>query len=247
MASIKVDVNQAAEFFSRFSRFGGTSSKLKRLLGDDHAMKYWMAAVHDMFPNENPPEDVLADFKERCAAQGIDFGKFKWLGSSSPPPIVRDSDPRSPIVALDASLGSLQRTISFMSGWIGDNQKVFECQVDIKSISLVPELKFKPWTLRWVQMKLREGSEDRQPIQAYDEDEELPACAVLSMVAQHPGVIRADGYYGIWIPGLSGQYGPHESSGPLQVYDSGYGLVFISVGSRVKDWLQTPHFMKPVL
>ena len=98
----------------------GDSSKLRELaqgLQDAFARLGNFTLIHGVY---NTTVDVLAAFKARCAAKGIDFGKFSWVSPESAP----DFDLNDPetVVVLDATLDTLQNTFEFAWAWTVDGQ-----------------------------------------------------------------------------------------------------------------------------
>ncbi len=167
--------------------------------------------VHDVF---NTAEAVLAAFKARCAVKGIDFGKFSWVSPETAP----DFDPTDPetVVVLDATLDTLQNTFEFAWAWTIDGQEDSwrwdGMHSDQKKLRLLSDDRkedaegdgpeFKPYTLRWVRIKLdtdvgKKPGDVRNP--------KSPGCALLFMAAEHPERIKATDYekrYGFWLPSL---------------------------------------------
>ena len=224
MASLasEVSVTQSSEFFGRFGRFGGSMAMLQKLLGDDEIMRQWIERlneepkcqlIHGVF---NTPSDVLAAFKARCAAKGIDYGKFScWAGLEHAP----EFDPNDPetVVVLDATLGTLQETLEFAWAWTVDGQED-KCRWD-SMVSDASKLRllsddrpddatgdgpdFKPWTLSWRRIKL-DTDVNKNPVDVRG-TKSSPGCALLFMSAEHPARIKAIDYktrFGFWIPGL---------------------------------------------
>lgn len=173
--------------------------------------------VHGVFSRQSV---VLAAFKARCAAKGIDFGKFSWIGSEVAP----DFDPNDPetVVVLDATFGTLQETFEFAWAWTVDGQDDkwrYEGMLsDVKHLRLLSDNRkddaegdgpeFKPYTLRWVRIKL-DTNVGKRPIDVRnsnsDEHSKPPGCALLFMSAEHPDRIKATDYekrFGFWLPGL---------------------------------------------
>lgn len=216
----EVSGTQMVEFFGRFGRFGGNMAKFQKLLGNDEVMEAWVKRL-DEFPEFrlvhgvfNTAEAVLAAFKARCTAKGIDFGKFSWIGSEVAP----DFDPNDPetVVVLDATLDTLQNTFEFAWAWTVDGQddkRRYEGMLsDAKKLRLLSDDRkddaegdgpeFKPYTLRWVRIKLdtnvgKKPNDVRNP--------KSPGCALLFMSAEHPARIKATDYekrFGFWLPGL---------------------------------------------
>lgn len=213
MASFASEVygTQMVEFFNRFGRFGGSIAKLQRLLGNDETMKRWVKQL-DEFPEFRlihgvftPQSDVLAAFKSRCAVKGIDFSKFEWIGPA-PSPLSFTDDPEVAVV-LDATLGTLQQTFEFAWEWTVDGQDAkwrWEgMDSDPEKLVLLDGLEFRPWTLRWVRIKL-DANVGRKPTDVRNA-ETSPGCALLFMGAEHPERIKATDYkkrFGFWLAGL---------------------------------------------
>jgi len=222
MASLasEVSVTQSSEFFSRFGRFGGSMAKLQKLLNNDEFMEQWVKQleesesrlVHGVF---NTAEAVLAAFKARCTAQGIDFGKFSWVGSEQAP----DFNPNDPetVVVLDATLDTLQNTFEFAWTWtvegqddrwrnegmLSDAKKLRLLSDDRKDEAEGDGTKFKPYTLCWVRIKL-DVNVGEKPIDVRN-SKSSPGCALLFMSAEHPARIRATDHkkrFEFWLPGL---------------------------------------------
>ena len=218
----EVSGTQMVEFFSRFGRFGGSMAKLQKLLGDDDMMKAWVgkleefpannALIHGVF---NTTVDVLASFKARCTAKGIDFGKFSWVGSETAP----EFDPNDPetVVVLDATLDTLQNTFEFAWEWTvdgqDDNRRWDGMISDVKKLRLLSDNRpddakgdspdFKPWTLSWRRIKL-DTHISKKPVDVRD-PKSSPGCALLFMSAEHPERIKATDYekrFGFWLAGL---------------------------------------------
>ena len=168
--------------------------------------------VHGVF---NKQDDVFAALKERCAAKGIDFGRFSWDWQGRAAVEDREAwqapefDPDDPetVVVLDATLDTLQNTFEFAWVWTGDGQDKRRRHVWMKSdaekLALLDGLEFKPWTLRWVRIKL-DTNVGKKPVDVRD-PKCSPGCALLFMSAEHPARIKAIDYkkrYGYWLPGL---------------------------------------------
>ena len=220
MASLRIELGQASEFFGRFARFGGDEVKLKKLLGNDALMEAWIKRLEE-FPEfklvhgvYNTTVDVLAAFKARCAEKGVDFGKFSWVGSEQAP----EFDPNDPetVVVLDATLDTLQNTFEFAWGWtvdghddkwrydgmLSDQKKLRLLSDDRKEDADGDGPEFKPYTLRWVRIKL-DTNVGKKPIDV--RDPKSPGCALLFMSAEHPARIKATDYekrFGFFLPGL---------------------------------------------
>ncbi|MBU1348462.1 hypothetical protein KJ781_00120 [Patescibacteria group bacterium] len=212
---------QIIELIGRMGRFGLTSERAAKLNGDDELMKQWVGKldeipafrlIHGVFI---PTADIFAAFKARCASKGIDFGKFSWVGSEQAP----DFDPNDPetAVVLDATLDTLQDTFEFAWEWTKDGQEDswrWDGMVsDAKKLRLLSDDRpddeegdspdFKPWTLRWVRIKL-DTNVGKKPIDVRDPTSS-PGCALLFMSAEHPARIKATDYekhFGFWLPGL---------------------------------------------
>ena len=213
MASLASEISgtQMVEFFGRFGRFGGSMAKLQKLLGNDEVMEAWVKRL-DEFPEFrlvhgvfNTTVDMLAAFKTRCAAKGIDFGKFSWVGSEQAP----EFDPNDPetVVVLDATLDTLQNTFEFAWAWTVDGQddkwRYNSMISDAEKLALLDGLEFKPYTLRWVRIKL-DTNVGKKPIDVRN-PKSSPGCALLFMSAEHPARIKATDYekrFGFWLPGL---------------------------------------------
>lgn len=213
MASLASEISgtQMVEFFTRFGRFGGSKAKLQELLGNDELMKRWIAQldgqpefrlVHGVF---NPQDSVLAAFKARCAEKGIDFGKFAWVGSELAPEF--DPDDPETVVVVDATLGTLQETFEFAWEWAADGQEGKWRWDGLDSapekLALLGGIEFKPWTLRWVRIKL-DANVGKKP-SAVRDAKTSPGCALLFMSAEHPERIKATDYvkrFGFYLPGL---------------------------------------------
>jgi hypothetical protein len=207
----EVSITQVVEFFARFARFGGDMGKLKKLLGNDDLMKRWVEQlekepeftfIHDVF---NPAVYVLAAFKTRCAAKGIDFDRFSWIGSEVAP----DFDPNDAetVVVLDATLDTLQNTFEFAWAWTVDGQegeyRYEGVASDSDRLALLDGLEFKPWTLRWVRIKLNTNVGSK-PIDVRD-PEASPGCALLFMSAEHPERVKVtddEWCFRFFLPGL---------------------------------------------
>ncbi|MEI7512729.1 MAG: hypothetical protein WCK01_04720 [Candidatus Uhrbacteria bacterium] len=185
----------------------------KKLMGDDEAMRAFVCdglksfsaksdLIHGVF---NTTDNVLAAFRARCAAKGIDFGKFSWVGSEQAP----EFDPNDPetVVVLDATLDTLKNTFEFAWAWTADSQEKqyrWEGMVsDPEKLTLLDGLEFKPFTLRWVRIKL-DTNVGSKPIDVRNA-KTSPGCALLFMSAEHPERIKATDYkvrFGFWLPGL---------------------------------------------
>lgn len=202
---------QIIELVGRLGRFGLTPERVAKLAGDDEMTKQWVGRL-DEFPEFrlvhgvfNTTADVLAAFKARCASKGVDFGKFSWVGSEQAP----EFDPNDPetVVVLDATLDTLQNTFEFAWAWTVDGQDDkwrWEGMIsDAEKLALLDGLEFKPYTLRWVRIKL-DTNVGKKPIDVRD-PKSSPGCALLFMSAEHPARIKATDYekrFGFWLPGL---------------------------------------------
>lgn len=87
MASLNVELNQAAEFFGRFERFGGTKPLLKQLLADDDRMRSWVRSLmtkNDVAATTNetvtvpdlPAAELIALVQRSFKEAGIPFTYF---------------------------------------------------------------------------------------------------------------------------------------------------------------------------
>ena len=206
----EITLNQSAEFVGRFGRFGGSATIIKKLLGDDALMEQFMEVglalpafrlIHGVF---NPTADVLAAFKARCAAKGVDFTKFSWVGSEQAPDFTDDEEVA---VVLDATLDTLQNTFEFAWEWTKDGQADswrWEGMLsDEDRLTLLDGLEFKPWTLTWRRIKL-DANVGKKPCDVRD-SKTSSGCALLFMSAEHPERIKATDYerrFGFWLPGL---------------------------------------------
>jgi hypothetical protein len=198
------------EFFSRFGRFGGSMTKVQKLLGDDALMGTWVkkldefpefALVHGLFTKTDL---VFTNFIARCVEKCIDFDKFSWIGSETAPEFTDDPEV---VVVLDATLDTLQNTFDFAWAWAVDGQDDkwrWEGMVsNPEKLVLFDGLEFKPYTLRWVKIKLNTHI-GKRPIDVCN-PKSAPGCALLFMSAEHPARIKATDYekrFGFWIPGL---------------------------------------------
>ena len=211
---------QIIELVSRLGRFGLTPERVAKLAGDDEMTKEWagkldefpaLRLIHGVF---NTTVDVLMAFEAQCAAKGIDFGKFSWVGPESAP----DFDPNDPetVVVLDATLDTLQNTFEFAWAWtvdgqddkwrwdgmLSDQKKLRLLSDDRKDDAEGDGSEFKPYTLRWVRIKL-DTNVGKKPVDI--RNPKSPGCALLFMAAEHPERIKATDYekrFGFWLPGL---------------------------------------------
>lgn len=225
MANLGSDLtlNQTVELVARLGRFGLSPEVAKLLRGDDDAAERFVLAgleaisakanlIHGVF---NKTSDVLAAFQARCAAKDIDFGKFAWIGSEAAP----EFDPKDPetVVVLDATLDTLKNTFEFAWAWTKDGQEDgwrYEGMLsDANKLRLLSDdrddkaegdgSEFKPWTIRWVRIKL-DTHVGKKPLDVR-KVETSPGCALLFMSAEHPERIKATDYkkrFGFWLPGL---------------------------------------------
>jgi hypothetical protein len=221
--SSELTLTQSQEFIARLGRFGISHEVAKKLMGDDKAMRAFVRdglkslnanaeLIHGVF---NKTTDVLAAFKARCAAKGIDFGQFSWVGSEQAP----EFDPNDPetVVVLDATLYTLKDTFEFAWAWTADGQeKRYRWEgvvTDAKKLRLLSDDReddaegdgpeFKSFTLRWVRIKL-DTNVGKKPCDVRD-PKVSPGCALLFMSAEHPERIRATDYetrFAFWLPGL---------------------------------------------
>jgi hypothetical protein len=160
------------------------------------------ALVHGVFTKT---DDILANFKARCVEKGIDFGKFSWISLQTAPGFY-PNDPEV-VVVLDATLDTLQNTFEFAWAWTVDGQDDrwrWDGMVsDHEKLALLDGLEFKPYTLRWVKIKLNTNI-GKRPIDVRN-SKSSPGCALLWMSAEHPARIKATDYekrFGFWLPGL---------------------------------------------
>ena len=77
------DINQAAEFFNRYRRFGGSDPALSELLGDDELMKWWIDSLNER-RNANPYKITVQESLERLRAAFSDT--FCPMGAKEPTP-----------------------------------------------------------------------------------------------------------------------------------------------------------------
>ncbi|MBP9864524.1 hypothetical protein KBC54_03705 [Patescibacteria group bacterium] len=211
---------QIIELVGRLGRFGLTPELVAKLAGDDEMTKEWVGKLDEFPPLRlihgvfNTTVDVLVAFKARCAAKGIDFGKFSWVGSEQAPDFDQN-DPET-VVVLDATLDTLQNTFEFAWAWTVDGQddkwRWDGMLSDAKKLRLLSDDRkgdvegdgpeFKPYTLRWVRIKL-DTNVGKKPIDV--RNPKSPGCALLFMSAEHPTRIKATDYekrFGFWLPGL---------------------------------------------
>jgi hypothetical protein len=257
MASLASELSQTqvTELLGRLGRFGLTSAHVKKLNGDDDLVEQFVkvgltlpafALIHGVF---TPTVDVLAAFKARCAAKGIDFGNFSWVGPETAP----DFDPNDPetVVVLDATLGTLKQTFEFAWEWTVDGQedkwRYEGMDSDPEKLTLLDGLEFKPWTLSWVRIKL-DTNVGKKPIDVRD-PKSSPGCALLFMGAEHPARIKATDYekrFGFWLPGLKCTAPDEEQwrNVPCVYFYRGYRQVGLYSGwvDRSRDGLAVPSF-----
>ncbi|MCR4256090.1 MAG: hypothetical protein NUW08_00090 [Candidatus Uhrbacteria bacterium] len=212
--SSELTLTQSQELIARLGRFGLSPEVAKKLMGDDEAMRTFVRdglkslnanadLIHGVF---NKTSDVLVAFKARCASNDIDFGKFSWIGSETAP----EFDPNDPeiVVVLDVTFDTLQSTFEFAWAWTMDGQERnyrWEGVVtNSKKLRLLSDdRKFKPFTLRWVRIKL-DTHVGKKPVDVRD-PKSSPGCALLFMSAEHPERIKVTDYkkrFGFWLPGL---------------------------------------------
>lgn len=235
--------------YHRFCAFGGTASRFKELLKNDDLMKWWVGRleefppfrlIHDVF---SPTTEVLSSFRERCTTKNIDFGRFSWIGSKTPPEFDRN-DPYT-VVVLDVTLDTLHSTFTFAWEWVIDEQEGVQAlnTVDSRSQYLrllrppagpywyhsrqrkpppppKPKL-IEPYTLWWRRIKL-DVHIDQSPL-TFREANSSPGCALLFLMAEHPAWVkdmieRKKTYRGLWLPGLA--YDGPESSTPCVQFGS---------------------------
>lgn len=265
--STEVSKREMTAFYERFIRFGGSAARFKKLMEDDELMKWWMERfaerfiVHDVFSRV---DTVLASFKERCAMKGIEWNRFVWCGSETPP----DFDPNDDqtVVVLEATLDTLQHTFDFSFEWLVDQHPdwrgMLSMNSDSRHLSLVnpepyrppphhrakeppaiirPVSKFSPYTLRWVRMQLNANA--GKLISRMPSREHAPGCAVLFMAAEHPTWVRDVAHpkrLGLWLPGLHG-YGQSRSSSDVPCLRFAYGQ------ADIKLYLKSPVTRHPNL
>lgn len=211
---------QMVELVSRLGRGGMSVSTAKKLMGSDGLMEEFVKAglalpefrlIHGVFNTQN---DVLTNFKARLAAMGIDFDRFSWVGSALAPEFDQ-YDPET-VVVLDATLDTLQNTFEFAWEWtvdgqddkwrydgmLSDSENLRLISDDRKDDAVGDGPEFKPYTLRWVRIKL-DSNVGKKPIDV--RNPKSPGCALLFMSAEHPARIKATDYekrFGFWLPGL---------------------------------------------
>ncbi len=204
---------EVTEFKGRLSRAGFSAEVIREVnRSKDNDLAQYMhdalmrhpafTIIHGVY---NRQDDVFAAFRARCAAKGIDFGKFSWVGSMQAPDFDQN-DPET-VVVLDATLDTLQNTFEFAWEWTVDGQedkRRWKGMVsDAGKLALLDGLEFKPHKLRWARIKL-DTNVDKKPIDVRD-PKSSPGCALLFMSAEHPARIRASDYekrFGFWLPGL---------------------------------------------
>lgn len=211
---------QIIEFVDRLGRFGLTPERVAKLAGNYEMTRRWVGkldelpAIHLVHGVFNKQDDVLAAFKARCVAKGIDFGNFSWGGPETAP----DFDPNDPetAVVLDATLDTLQSTFEFAWEWMKDGQVEVNRSdgmlSDQKKLRLLSDERddkaegdgadFKPYTLHWVRIKL-DTNVGKKPGDV--RNSKSPGCALLFMGAEHPERIKATDYekrFNFWLPGL---------------------------------------------
>jgi len=215
-----ITIGEDTEFKGRLARAGFSAEIIREInRSDDMAKTMYealmqhprFALVHGVF---NKTENVLAAFKARCAAKGIDFTKFSWVTPEHAPDFTDDEEVA---VVLDATLGTLKDTFEFAWRWTVDGQEDewrYEGMVsDANKLRLLSDKRpdeaegdssdFEPWTLAWRRIKLK-ANVGKKPCDIRD-DKTSPGCAMLFVAAQHPERIKATDYvkrFGFWLPGL---------------------------------------------
>lgn len=230
-----IHLQQAAEFFGRFFRLGGTIQMIKQLLGDDELMTWWMEQlkihakfklVHGVF---NPAADILEASMLRLAEKGFVVDQFTWIGPKEAPDF--DSRDHEMVVVLDVTLGSLQETLEFAWDWAVEGQEDswrwggLETTPD-KLRLLEGSEAFQPMTLRWRRIKLNVNVA-KAPKDVRD-PKASPGLALLFVAAQHPQrvkVIDYEKYFGWHVPGL-------ECTAPGLEPWQGVPYVYFSQGDR---------------
>lgn len=212
---------EITEFKARLARAGLTAEMLREVNRHDDMAPIMLNAlkghprftlIHGVF---NPAQIVHAAFMARCLEKGIDCGRFVWVGSEAPPKF--DPDDPETVVVLDATLGTLQETFEFAWKWAAERQedqwRWDGLRSDQKHLRLLSDNRsddaegdspeFKPWTLKWVRIKL-DANVGKRPIDVRNV-KTSPGCALLWMAAEHPERIKATDYerrFGFWLPGL---------------------------------------------
>lgn len=256
---------QIIEFVGRLGRFGLTPERVAKLAGDDDLTKEWVGKLDELSAFRlihgiyNPTVDVLTAFKARCAQEGIDFGKFLWVGSEQAPEF--DPNDSEMVVVLDATLDTLQNTFEFAWEWtVGglDGKWRWDGMIsDAKKLRLLSDNRpddaegdgddFKPWTLTWRRIKLNTNV-GKKPIDVRD-PKSSPGCALLFVSAEHPARIKATDYktrFGFWLAGLKCM-APGENawqSVPYVYFSLDYRQVGLYSSQRIDsgDDLSVPSF-----
>ncbi|OGL66998.1 hypothetical protein A2856_00725 [Candidatus Uhrbacteria bacterium RIFCSPHIGHO2_01_FULL_63_20] len=217
MASLtsQMRFTQVQEFADCFGRSGMTPEEAELCLKPEHrsvfddmlkAMRKHAAfrtdLVHGVF---NAALVQLEAFKARCKDKGIDFDRFHFVGSETPPEFTDDPEV---VVVLDATLATLQETFEFAWEWTKDGQhdsyRWDGLNTDPAKLRLLEGAEaFEPFTLRWRRVKL-DANVGKKPVNVRD-PKRSPGVALLFVAAQHPERIKATDYkkrFGFWIPGL---------------------------------------------
>ncbi|MFH1620909.1 MAG: hypothetical protein ABIB04_02375 [Patescibacteria group bacterium] len=185
--------------------------RLKKLLGNDQLMKWWIkqldcrpefGLIHGVY---TPLTDILPSFQARCRLEKMDYGKFTWDGPKKPP--AYDPEDSEIVVVLDVALDTLQNTFEFALRWIADDVGL-SCNNDLATdsdhLALLEGCELKPWSLRWVRIKLDAGKSHKEPRLACS-PVSSPACSLLFMIAEHPEKQEKKDHSSpraFWIPGL---------------------------------------------
>lgn len=225
--SAEVSVNQCAEFFSRFVRFGGNKEKLRGLLGDDKLMKWWLEQyeqypgfqlTHSLF---TPIQAQLTRVRELNSEHGWGFTDEDFATAEQSVP----DWPSGTLVAVtlvpylpDANgMGGVERTFQELwkvaaslhqANWRSDGYD----NADSNKLRLLKGIEHpaqsKP-VLRWEVIDLG-CNRNRQPVDVRS-PESSPHAGILASAMLHPE----------WVKAMNGDKVPHVWASGYEVNVSG--------------------------
>ncbi|NQV88950.1 MAG: hypothetical protein HQ488_01345 [Parcubacteria group bacterium] len=198
-------IDQLQREFGR--RFG--ARELQKLHENPDAWDVMLAAVrrehqafqliHDVFESQDRLGKMLVDQLREC---GIDEGRFAWLTDTGVPCFTDDHEVA---VALVPSLDTPEQTHSFLVKWLSEvlgvhlQDHVADSRFRFRYVN---KGSFKPWTIRWVRIKLDthkgkhygSGFKVKSSFEPHGKGVDIGTLAgleVLAAMAQHPEVLWA--------------------------------------------------------
>lgn len=148
-----------------------------------------MGLKHNVF---NPSARVHVNLMLRLALMQMRAERdFRWVGSCTAPNFTDDPEV---VVILYATLGTLEQTAHFYWNWASSLQESFHKDptlgFDPSVFRLWNNVRFEPWTMRWLMIKLNDNFR-KSPANIRTLHPRLPGPEVLAVLAEHPERVKA--------------------------------------------------------